>query len=50
MVLRKRFRINTTAVWSVGVTVIPGGEHSLSIYLNFLRVAVYIGLGKAYNE
>lgn len=36
--------------WSIGLTVIPNGEHTLSIHIELIVFNIYIGIGKGYDE
>ena len=36
--------------FSLGVSIIPNGEHKLSVHLSLGFHTIYIGIGKGYDE
>lgn len=48
----KRFRVTwmDSRVISLGVSVIRNGEHELSIHIDLVKIGIYIGFGKGYDE
>lgn len=48
----KRFRIDwlPPQVFSFGIGVVHKGEHELSIHIDLIKVGIYIGFGKGYDE
>ena len=46
-----RFKITyTKEQWSLGLTFVPGFPHKLSFYINLVKIQIYIGFGKGYDE
>ena len=48
----KRFRVDWLhpKVVSLGISVIHKGEHEWSINIDLIKVGIYIGFGKGYDE
>lgn len=48
----KKFRIRweSCPVYSIGMTLAFHSEHEVSIRLNFIKLSIYIGIGKGYEE
>jgi hypothetical protein len=48
----KKFRIKWESypVYSIGATLAFRSEHEVSIHFNFIKLSIYIGIGKGYEE
>jgi hypothetical protein len=48
----KKFRIQWESypVYSIGASLAFRSEHEVSIQFNFIKLSIYIGLGKGYEE
>jgi hypothetical protein len=48
----KKFRIKWESypVYSIGAALALRSEHEISIHLNFIKLSIYIGVGKGYEE
>jgi len=48
----KKFRITWQKfpVYSIGATLAFRSEHEVSIHLEFIKLSIYIGIGKGYEE
>jgi hypothetical protein len=48
----KRFRVKWDSYpsYAIGVSLTLNSEHKVSIQLNFVKLHVYIGFGKGYDE
>jgi hypothetical protein len=48
----KKFRImwESYPVYSIGASMAFRSEHEVSIHLNFVKLLIYIGIGKGYEE
>jgi len=46
-----KFRIRWThRIWSLGISAMTQGEHDVSIHINLIKIEIYIGFGKGYDE
>jgi len=36
--------------WCIGIAFVPGMPHRLSFYINLIKLQIYIGFGKGYDE
>lgn len=46
-----RFCINKLRdYWSLGFTFVPGHPHEYSFYLDLIKIQIYVGIGKGYDE
>jgi len=46
-----KFRINwMDRYFGLGISVIPNGEHQLSVHIELIKISIYIGFGKGYDE
>lgn len=45
-----RVRWESFPIYSIGATLAFRGEHEVSIRFNFIKLSVYIGIGKGYEE
>ena len=48
----KKFRVRWESfpIYSIGATLAFRSEHEVSIRFNFIKLSVYIGIGKGYEE
>ncbi len=48
----KRFRVKWEQYpsYAIGASLTFNSEHKVSIHLNFVKICVYIGFGKGYDE
>lgn len=48
----KKFRISWLHpnVVSLGISAMYRGEHELSIHIDLIKIGIYIGFGKGYEE
>jgi len=48
----KKFRINWQSfpVYSIGATLAFRSEHEVSIHFEFIKLCIYIGFGRGYEE
>jgi len=48
----KKFRVSweTFPVWAVGVSLAFRSEHEISIHIELVKVRIYIGFGRGYEE
>jgi hypothetical protein len=45
-----RVRWESFPIYSIGATLAFRSEHEVSICFNFIKLSVYIGIGKGYEE
>jgi hypothetical protein len=45
-----RVRWESFPIYSIGATLAFRSEHEVSIRFNFIKLSVYIGIGKGYEE
>ncbi len=45
-----RVRWEPFPIYSIGATLAFRSEHEVSIRFNFIKLSVYIGIGKGYEE
>ena len=48
----KKFRMSWQSfpVWAVGIAVALRSEHEISIHIDLVKVRIYIGFGRGYEE
>ena len=47
----KKFRVSYMRGFvSLGISIVPNSEHALSIHIELIKVGIYLGFGKGYNE
>jgi hypothetical protein len=46
-----RFRIRWSYdYWSLGISIVPRAEHRISVSINLIKIEIYMGFGKGYDE
>lgn len=48
----EKFRVSVMPwqVWSLGIAVAQFSEHRVSISIDLVKISIYIGFGKGYDE
>lgn len=47
----KKFRVSYMQGFvAFGFSIVPNGEHALSIHIELIKIGIYLGFGKGYDE